>query len=108
MSNNLFANLRNFGGKVCLIDNGKIITYSEFQSQVNDIAEQLKLNSDIRKLVFLEVHNSVISIATYVACIQNNHPVLLLNPDNSSLNNTLNNIYKPNLFINTVGGVRIK
>ncbi len=108
MKLNLFANLIQYGDNVCLIEHSQEVTYAQLQSQANEIAEELSLKGTARKLVFIEVDNSILSIATYVACIQNHCPTLLLNPENASQNEALNDKYRPNLFINTCGKISIQ
>ena len=97
----LFKNFNNYLEKTALIlPNNTHITYFELQKQVNNVAHQL---GDKRKLIFIEVNNNLASILSYIACIQNNHPVLLLNAESKAQNHEIIECYQPNIVVDAKG-----
>jgi len=94
----LFDNLYKHELKDALItEKGERIKYGELLAKI----KQVKLG-EARKLVFIYVENNVSSIIAYIACIQSNHPVLLLNPDSREQNQDITDLYQPNIIINCV------
>lgn len=97
----LFKNFDNYSKKTALIlTDDTQVSYEDLQIKVNKIARKLGID---RKLVFIEVNNNLTSIITYLACVQNNHPVLLLNADSVEQNQAIITLYQPNIVINAKG-----
>jgi acyl-CoA synthetase (AMP-forming)/AMP-acid ligase II len=55
------------------------LSYADLRDLADGFGE--RIGRDRRKLVFLEARNTPASIAAYVACLGDRHPVYLFNPD---------------------------
>lgn len=96
----LFGQIKNFGNTTAIVkQNGDLISYKTLILMADLIADDIGSNN--KKLVFIETRNNTTSIAAYLACIINNHPVLLLNSQNTEQNKEIISRYQPNIVIST-------
>ncbi|NCT49258.1 MAG: AMP-binding protein [Paraglaciecola sp.] len=96
-----FAELERFGQRVAAIEGATQLTYAELAQACGDFAQSLTERSGLtRALVFLKAHNDIATLVAYLACQQQAHPVLLLDPNISAEKLTkLQGLFQPNLMI---------
>jgi len=93
----LFKNFNLFGSQTAIIlEDGTQLSYNELQVEVELIKDKL---GGSRKLVFIETNNNLTSIVCYLACMQSDKPVLLLNAENKAQNKEMIDFYQPNVVI---------
>jgi acyl-CoA synthetase (AMP-forming)/AMP-acid ligase II len=100
---NVFESLHEYGDNLCVVENNRQYTYAQCQQKVNELACYLQLDDARRRLIFIEVDNTLLSLIAYLVCLQHKHPVLLLNSGSKAQNTKLVSLYKPNLYLNATG-----
>ena len=95
--------LARHGARPALVDpDGVALSYLELQRRVDESAEIL--GSATRRLVLLEPTNSMASIATYLAALQQGHPVLLAPRGRRDAVRRLVDAYDPDVVVGPGGG----
>ena len=85
-------NLSSYNNQTAIITSDRDVTYKS----LNDYCLQFQKHLSSNRLVFLLVHNNLESLVGYIACLNNNNPVLPLNSDvDIELLNNLTEIYQP-------------
>lgn len=87
---------------ICLIDeDGAFWSYARLHEEVQLIKQKITVEEK-RRLVFLESSASVYTVISYLACLQLQYPVLLVDNDlDEELKAVLCQVYQPNLIVKT-------
>lgn len=90
-----------FASHIAAVEGDNCLTYAELAQRCALFNQQLSLSSSpVRQLVFLKVHNNITTLLVYLACLQAQHPVMLLDPAISEDKlKALIDVYDPNVLI---------
>lgn len=70
--------LENFGQAIALTEEGRSITYQQLADKCKAFSRLLGTG---KQLVFIKITNDIDGVIAYLACLQSQHPVMLLDPD---------------------------
>ncbi|MBY7995833.1 AMP-binding protein [Vibrio fluvialis] len=100
-------NISEYEGTIAIVDeNNNHVSYGELARDVSSFASQFKAH---KKLVFLLCANQYQTVVSYLACLDSQCPVLLLDSKiEDELLNVLLDTYNPNVIINATGEIVIR
>jgi long-chain acyl-CoA synthetase len=100
-SASFFEHLPHFASNIAALEGQTQISFAELAGQTTQFRQQLaQPSSPERQLVFLKAHNNIATLLAYLACLQAQHPIMLLDPAISlDKLQSLTKQYQPNVLI---------
>ncbi len=97
----MFDHLDTFSDRTCLIgQDGTSVSYGQLLEKADAVTQAL---AGSKKLVFIDGHNSVATIAAYVGAWRGGHAIHLVDPKRHEENARLSALYQPNATIRCEG-----
>jgi acyl-CoA synthetase (AMP-forming)/AMP-acid ligase II len=91
-----WADLRAHGDAPALVTDAGAVGYAELADRVDDMAVRLGAG---RRLVLLAARNDVDTVAAYLACLRQGHPVVVASAEHAPALATLTAAYEPDLVV---------
>lgn len=87
------TSLATFGDRIALVDErGSRLTYADLASRVDRLAATL---GSTRRLVLVELANTVPSVIAYLAALRGGHPVIVAKPGDVARKGSVDSVFQP-------------
>lgn len=95
------AKLAGFGDRIAIRTKDQSVSYSELAGRVENMARTL---GSARRLIGLEMENTLESLVVYLAALSSGNPLLILPAGGGSAANTLLDAYDPDIVVRASDG----